>query len=175
MARPEKENVVTEVAESLAQARGAYLTDFTGLNVEEMNELRKEFRQSSVKYRVVKNTLARRGVTEAGYEELLDFLNGPTAFAFSDEDPGIPARIIREFAKKTEKPAIKAIVFEGQIFDSSRVEQIANLPSREILIAQLLGTLNAPLANFAGALQGILSKFVRTLSAIKEQKNVSDE
>jgi large subunit ribosomal protein L10 len=170
MPRPEKELVVNEVAESLAQAKGIYLTDFTGLNVEEMNELRREFRQASVQYRVVKNTLARKSVTDAGYENLLEFLNGPTAFAFSNDDPSAPARIIRDFAKTREKPTIKALVFEGQVFDSSRVDQIAKIPSREILLSQLLGTLQTPMINFVNTLHGILSKFVRTLDAIKEQK-----
>ena len=172
MARPEKELIVSEVAESLNQAKGVYLTDFTGLNVEDMNELRKTFRESSIQFRVVKNTLARRSVEEAGYEGLLEYLSGPTAFAFTNTDPSMPARIINEFAKKKEKPKIKALIFEGEIIDSAQVERIANLPPREVLVAKLLGTLNAPLTNLASTLNGIISKFVRTLHAIKEQKEV---
>ena len=172
MARPEKVQVVNDLVESINQSKGIYLTDFSGLNVQEINELRKTFRESDVEYKVVKNTLARLSVQEAGYDNLLEYLTGPTAFAFSVDDPGIPARIIKEFAKKKDKPEIKAIVFEGTLLDASQAEQVANLPSREELIAKFLGTLNAPMYNLAGALQGLLRKFVGTLDAIKTQKEV---
>ncbi len=170
MARPEKERVVAEVSEGLAKARGIYVTDFSGLNVEEATELRKTLRQAKVQYRVVKNTLARRSVRQAGYEALLPHLTGPTAFAFSFDDPGVPARVIRDFARKKNKLAIKAIVYEGEFIDASRVDEICDLPSREVMLAQLLGAMSAPLSRLVYTLNGVLAQLVRVLDAIRAQK-----
>jgi large subunit ribosomal protein L10 len=170
MARSDKEQIVSEVVESLSQAKGIYLTDFSGLNVEELNELRRNFRESKAEFRVVKNTLARLSVTQAGFESLLRYLNGPSAFALGFDDPMIPARIIRDFAKKREKPTVKALVLEGEILDASRAEELANLPPRDELIARLLGTMSVPLARFVGTLRGVLSQFVYALEAVRKQK-----
>ncbi|MDZ7339289.1 MAG: 50S ribosomal protein L10 [candidate division KSB1 bacterium] len=170
MARPEKERVVAEVSEGLTRARGIYVTDFSGLNVEEVTELRKTLRDANVQYRVVKNTLARRSVRQAGYEALLPHLTGPTAFALSFDDPGVPARVLRDFAQKKNKLAIKAIVYEGELIDASRVDEICNLPPRNVMVARLLGTMNAPLTGLVYTLNGVLAQFVRVLDAIRAQK-----
>ncbi|MDZ7272072.1 MAG: 50S ribosomal protein L10 [candidate division KSB1 bacterium] len=170
MARPEKERVVAEVSEGLTRARGIYVTDFSGLNVEEVTELRKTLRDANVQYRVVKNTLARRSVRQAGYEALLPHLTGPTAFALSFDDPGVPARVLRDFAQKKNKLAIKAIVYEGELIDASRVDEICNLPPRNVMVARLLGTMNAPLTRLVYTLNGVLAQFVRVLDAIRAQK-----
>jgi len=152
------------------RARGVYLTDFSGLNVEEETELRKTLREAKVQYRVVKNTLARRSAQQAGLTGLLPHLTGPTAFALSFDDPGLPARLIRDFAKKKNKLAIKAIVYEGELIDPSRVDEICNLPSREVMLAKLLGAMNAPIARLVGTLSGMLAQLVRVLDAIRVQK-----
>ncbi|MCR4438865.1 MAG: 50S ribosomal protein L10 [bacterium] len=170
MARPEKERVVAEITEGLSRARGIYVTDFSGLNVEEATELRKTLRKSKVQYRVVKNTLARRSVQQAGFDQLLPHLAGPTAFALSFDDPGLPARLLRDFAKKKNKLAIKAIVYEGELVDASRVDEICDLPPREVMLARLLGTMNAPLSRLVYTLNGMLAQLVRVLDAIRAQK-----
>lgn len=170
MARPEKERVVTELSEGLRRARGIYLADFTGLNVEEETELRRTLRQAKVQYRVVKNTLARRSAQQAGLEGVLPHLTGPTAFALSFDDPGLPARLIRDFTKKKNKLAIKAMVYEGELIDASRVDEICDLPSREVLLAKLLGAMNAPIVRLVGTLNGMLAQLVRVLDAIRAQK-----
>ena len=117
MARPEKVQVVNDLVESINQSKGIYLTDFSGLNVQEINELRKTFRESDVEYKVVKNTLARLSVQEAGYDNLLEYLTGPTAFAFSVDDPGIPARMsdIRccDFRRSRETPSVRLFPRKG--------------------------------------------------------------
>lgn len=170
MARPEKERVVAEVSEGLARARGIYVADFSGLNVEEVTELRKTLREAKVQYRVVKNTLARRSVRQAGCEALLPHLTGPTAFALSFDDPAVPARVIRDFARKKSKPTIKAILFEGELVDASRLDEICDLPSREVMLARVLGTMNAPLSRLVYTLNGVLAQLVRVLDAIRAQR-----
>ncbi|MFQ5705809.1 MAG: 50S ribosomal protein L10 [bacterium] len=173
MARPEKVAVVEEVASKIKDAKSVFLTDFTGLNVEEINKLRRSFRAASVEYRVVKNTLARLSCKAAGHEELVEYLEGPTALAFGESDPVTPAKVITEFARKTDKPKIKACLFEGVLVGTDRMGEIASLPSKNELIAKLLGTMNAPLTGLAVSLSGILRNLAYALQAVKKQKENS--
>ena len=173
MARPEKEAVVEEVAEILQKANGVFITDFTGLNVEMMTIFRRKCRDASVNYRVVKNTLARLAAKKAGHEEMVAHFDGPSAVAYSYDDPSAPARIITEFAKKTEKPTIKMSLFEGNFYGPDQVKEIVSLPSKQILLSQLVGSLNAPIYGFAATLNGLLQKVVRTIHAVKESKEKS--
>lgn len=126
---------------------------------------------ASVQYRVVKNTLARLSAKSAGFEELLEYLEGPTAMAFGMNDPVAPAKVIDEFSKKTDKLKVKACLFEGVLFGAEDVSKIAALPSKQELLTKLAGVLNAPLSNLVFSLNGILSKLVFALNAIKDQKN----
>ncbi|MFQ5823454.1 MAG: 50S ribosomal protein L10 [bacterium] len=174
MPTPEKVAIVEEVTEQLKQAKSVFLTEFSGLNVEEINNLRKSFRGASVQYRVVKNTLARLSAKAAGCDELLEYLEGPTALAFGMEDPTAPAKVITEFAKETEKLKIKACLFEGVFVGTDQISEIANLPSREELLARLMRSLNAPISNLVLSLNGILRNFVYALEAVKKQKEESD-
>ena len=170
MARPEKEAAVEEIAEILQNANGVFITDFTGLNVEMMTEFRQKCREASVNYRVIKNTLARLAAKKADREEMVAYFEGPSAVAYSYDDPSAPARIIAEFAKKIEKPTIKVSLFEGTFYGPDRVKEIASLPSRETLLSKLVGGLNAPIYGFAGTLNGLLLKLVLTVQAVKESK-----
>jgi large subunit ribosomal protein L10 len=170
MARPEKEAAVEEMAEILQKANGVFITDFTGLNVEKMTELRCKCREASVSYRVVKNTLARLAAKKAGREEMVAYFDGPSALAFSYDDPSAPARIIAEFAKKIEKPTIKVSLFEGVFYGPERVQEIASLPSKQVLLSQLVGGLNAPIYGFAATLNGLLQKVALVFNAIKNSK-----
>lgn len=173
MPRPEKVAAVEALAEKLKNAKSVFLTDFTGLNVEEMNRLRKSCRGAMVEYKVVKNTLARLSAKSAGYEDLLPYLEGPTAFAFGLEDPSAPAKVITDFAKTLDKPKIKACIFEGVLIGTDRIEEIINLPTRDELLAKLLGNLNAPLFGLASVLSGLLRNFVYALQAVKDKKEQS--
>lgn len=175
MPKPEKVAVVEDVAKKLRQAKSVFLTDFSGLNVEEINKLRKSFREASVEYRVVKNTIARLSAKSAGFEELLKYLEGPTALAFGIDDPTAPAKVITEFAKTTEKPKIKACLFEGVLIGTDRVNEIISLPSREELLAKLMATFNAPLSGIVWSLSEILRKLVYVLDGVKNQKEKVNE
>ena len=168
MARPEKEAAVQEVAEILEKAKSVFINDFQGLNVEKMGELRQKCREASVGYRVVKNTLARLAVQKVGRDEIVKYLEGPSAIAYSFDDPSAPARILSEFAKAEEKPIIKASLFEGIFYGQDRIRDIATLPSKEVLLVNIVRGFNAPIQGLAGVLSGILLKFIRTLNAVKE-------
>ncbi len=165
-----KVSKVAEINENLSKAKSVFLTDFTGLTVEEVTRLRKEFRKANVKYLVVKNTLARISAKELGYDKIIPYLQGPTGIAIAFDDPVAPVRIIYDFRKDKEKPAIKAAWLEGQLLNRQEAEEIRNIPPREVLLAQLLGTMKAPLTNFVGGLQSLLTKLVLVINAIKDKK-----
>ncbi len=170
MARPEKEKVVDEIAEKMTQAKGVYLADYKGLNVEEISDLRNKLREAEVEFKVVKNTLARLSVNKVGYEGLLPYLNGPTAMAFALADPVVGAKVLAEFAKKNDKLQLKACVFDGVVYGEERVKEIAQLPSKEEIHAQTVGMISAPLRSLMNILTGTLSAIVNVLDQIKEQK-----
>ena len=119
---------------------------------------------------VIKNTLARIAAKNAGYDEMVGHLKGPSAIAYTFDDPSAPAKVITEFAKSQNKPVIKMSLFEGVFYGPDKVEQIAELPTRDELLARLLGGFNAPLQGFAGTLGGLLQKFAGTLDAVREKK-----
>jgi large subunit ribosomal protein L10 len=170
MPTPEKETIIKKVSEVFQKAEGIFITDYKGLNVAQITELRNKCRESSVGYRVVKNTLAKIAAKEVGYEEMVDYLQGPSAIAFSYKDPSAPARIISEFAKETDKPTIKMSIFEGQFYGPEKVEKIAKLPSKHEMYSQLVRNTNSPLQGLVGNLNGILFKLARTLFAVKEKR-----
>ncbi len=173
MPTPQKEAIVAEITQKLNEAKSIFLTDFKGLNVDQINDLRRAFTDASVQYRVVKNTLARLSLKEAGRDELLEYLDGPTAIAFGMDDPAAPARVIKKFSKDSDKISVKVGLFEGVLIDSTRFNEIASLPSKVQLLGQLSGVLNAPLSNLVLSLNAILSKFVFALNAVKGNKNES--
>ncbi len=170
MLKNEKETVVEELQKVFSEAKGVYLTDFTGINVSMVNELRKNFRDGNVEFRVVKNTLARRSLRGSSLDGLLQHLIGPTALAYSDKDSMAPAKIIDKFRKKTDLLSIKAAVVDGVVFDQEDMEKIVKLPSRNELVAKMLGSLNAPITGIVGVLSGVLRNFVGVLSAVKDKK-----
>ncbi len=173
MPTAEKIAKVERLTRQLSEASSVVLTDFTGLKVQEMSELRRTLQAASVQYRVVKNTLARLSVKAAGHEELLAYLEGPTAMAFGADDPGAPARLLREFSKTNDKLKFKACLIDGVLVGADRIDEIANLPSREVLLGQLAGALNAPIVGLASALNGLLVKLVTALDAVRKQKEES--
>lgn len=168
--RPEKAEAVALLSEKFAQAKSIFLTDFTGLTVAAVTNLRRNFRKSNVDYVVSKNTLVRIAAEQAGFEKLVPFLEGPTALAFGMKDAGAPAKVILDFMKANQKPAIKAIIYEGQFFEAKQAEAISKLPSREEVLSQLVGVLNAPLTNLVGSLNAVLSSFVYVTKAYADKR-----
>ncbi|KXZ38971.1 large subunit ribosomal protein L10 [Alkalithermobacter thermoalcaliphilus JW-YL-7 = DSM 7308] len=154
-----KEQVVAEITEKLQKAASAIVVDYRGLKVEEVTELRKKFREAGVEYKVYKNTLVRRAAKQAGINELNDeLLVGPNAIAFGYDDPVAPARIISEFMKSHPKLELKMGIVEGEFYDKTKVEELSKIPSREELIAKLLGSLKAPMSNFVYLLDALIKK-----------------
>ncbi len=171
MKRSEKDQIIAEVAGKVQRAKGMYLADFTGITVEQVNELRREFRKANIDYRVVKNTLARKAMEQAtGYEKVLDKLAGHTAIAFGYDDPVAPAKIMKKFRDKHEKLKVKVCVVERQVFDGSQIDALAKLPSRTDLIAGILGSLQSPIAGMVGALGAVMRDLVSVIDAIEKKK-----
>jgi len=154
-----KKAAVAEIKEKLAQAQSVVLVDYRGLTVAEVTDLRKQFRQAGVDYAVLKNTLVSIAAKEAGIEGLDEYLSGPTALAFGMTDAVAPAKIIAEFAKKNNKVKVKAGILDGAILDVAGVEKLSAIPSREVLIAKVMGSM-----------MSAVSKFVYVVEAIRKQK-----
>lgn len=171
MIRSEKVAVVKEITEIFKEAKGIFVTDFKGLDVEKMGELRRRCREVSVKYIVVKNTLARIAAKNSDWNQLVEHLQGPSAIAYSYDDPSAPARVITKFAKEHEKPTIKVSIFEGSFYGPESVQEIASLPSKEILLARLVGGLSGPIQGLTGRLHGLLQKLVMTVDAVRQSKD----
>lgn len=153
-----KKQIVEEIKEKFSKAQSAVIVDYRGISVEEATELRKKMREAGVEYKVYKNTLTRLAAKETGFEALLGDLTGPNAIAFGYEDPVIPAKILNDFAKDHKALELKAGLVEGQYCDVEKIKSIAEIPSREVLLAKLLGSIKSPLSNFAYLLQAIADK-----------------
>ena len=171
MKRSEKEAIIAEVAEKAAGAVAMYFADFSKLTVAEETELRREFRKSGVEYNVVKNTLARKALQQlTGYDRVYDKLVGPTGIAFSYDDPSAPAKIIKKYSEKLGKFKLKAAVIEKQVYDATRLNELANMPSRKDLVAAILGSLQAPASGIVGAINAVARDLVYVLDAIEKKK-----
>ena len=165
----EKKEVVAEVSERLKKAQAVVLAEYRGIKVEDITGLRKEARSSGVYLRVLKNTLARRAVQGTPFEKLADQMVGPLAYGISD-DPVAAAKVLQAYAKKNEKLVIKAGAMPNVLMSAKEVGQLATMPSREELLARLMGTMQAPIAKFVQTLNEVPGKFVRTVAAVRDQK-----
>ena len=169
MPRPEKVAAIAEIKDRIKDSEIAILTQYMGINVEQVTELRRKLRESDVDYKVYKNTLAKRALDELDLGEAAKFMDGPTAWAFS-KDPVAPAKILKEFADSVKFIAMSGGILDGKIISQAQLEALATLPSRDQLLAQLVGTIAAPLRNFVGALNAIPRNFVNVLDQIKKKK-----
>jgi large subunit ribosomal protein L10 len=167
--RQEKAVVVEEVSAKVAQAQSIVLVEYRGLEVAKITELRKAARAKGVYLRVLKNTLARRAVVGTPYEKLADHMVGPLMYGIST-DPVAAAKVINDFAKTNEKLVIKAGSLPNFMMDANGVKALAAMPSRDELLAKLLGTMQAPIATFVRTLNEVPTKFVRALAAVRDQK-----
>ncbi|MXY48880.1 MAG: 50S ribosomal protein L10 [Gemmatimonadetes bacterium] len=173
--RAVKERIVQDLSTRLKETDSVYLTDLTGLDVGEVTELRSRLRAESVECRVIKNTLTRLAVADAGLPDLGETLDGPTALVFS-ADPVTPAKILIEFGKDhEERPRIKGGFLTGEIIDASQAVTLSELPGRDELLARTVGGIAAPISGLVFTLSGVLSGLVRTLSALSQQKATQQE
>ena len=156
----QKKAAVAELIEKLKAAQAGVLVDYRGLTVEEDTKLRAKLREAGVEYKVVKNTLTRFAIKEVGYEEMDEQLNGPTSLAISAEDPVAPAKVISDFAKTNENLTIKAGFLDGKVISLDEIKTLANTPSREVLIAKIMGSLNSPISALARTLQALIDNGV---------------
>jgi large subunit ribosomal protein L10 len=170
MPTAEKEAEIQDMAGRLEKAKGMYLADFSGMTVESVSALRAKCRAAGVEYKVIKNTLLKRAANQVGVTQLDDFLEGPTAIAFSTESEVEPARVLVEFAKEGEKPVVKAGLIGDRLYDTAAIKQLASLPPRDVLLAQVLGTITAPLSSFLGAVNALVASPAQ-LAAALEDKN----
>jgi large subunit ribosomal protein L10 len=164
-----KKEVVAEVSAKIANAQAVVIAEYRGLPVEDITNLRKQARASGVYLRVLKNTLARRAVQGTPFEKLADQMVGPLAYGISD-DPVSAAKVLHAYAKTNEKLVIKGGAMPGQMMSAKEIGQLATLPSREELLAKLLGTMQAPIAKFVQTLNEVPGKFVRTVAAVRDQR-----
>ena len=153
-----KQPIVQEISEMINGAQSVVVVDYRGLTVAEDTQLRKQLREAGVSYKVYKNTLVNRAVEGTEFESLRDSLEGPNAFAVSTEDATAPARVLAEFAKKAPNLEIKAGVVEGTFYDAEGMKAIASVPSREVLLSKLLGSIQSPITNLARVLNQIAEK-----------------
>ena len=168
MNKTEKQQLITELTDKIKGAKALYYTDFTGLSVKRMTDLRRRLRKAGVEYVVIKNTLALRAVNESGLVGAR--LKGPTGVVVT-KDPVGAAKVLQDFAKENDqKPAIKGGMLDGAQIDEAQVKRLAAMPSREQMLAELGASMQAPMAAFAGALNGLLYMFAGALDALKTQR-----
>jgi large subunit ribosomal protein L10 len=171
MKRSEKEAIIAEVADKAGHAIAMYFADFSKITVAEETELRREFRKSGIEYNVVKNTLTRKALERLeGYDRVFDKLTGPTGIAFSYDDPSAPAKIIKKFSEKTGKFQLKAAVIEKHMYDGTKLDQLASMPSRKDMIAAILGSIQAPASGIVNVINAVARDLVNVLDAIEKKK-----
>ena len=170
--REEKAAVIEEVSAQVAQAGSIVLAEYRGLTVEKITQLRKQARESGVYLRVLKNTLVRRAVKDTPYEKLADQMVGPLMYGIS-ADPVAPAKLIASFAKANEQLVLKGGAMPNVVMDVAGVQALVTMPSREELLAKLLGTMQAPVATFVRTLNEVPTKFVRGLAAVRDKQEAA--
>ena len=169
MGTEKKKGLVADLHSRFAQTKTAILLDFRGLTVAEMTALRRLLKTEGAELRVVKNTLARRALKDTSFEVLEDGFSGPVSVALCEGDIVAPAKALREFSRGRERLQVTGGLLEGRFISSKEVERVATLPSRDVLLAQLLGGLQAPMGGLVRLLQGLLSQLVWTLVAIRDK------
>jgi len=169
----DKKAIVAEVNETAAQALSLVVADARGVTVSHMTALRKSAREQAIKIRVVRNTLAKRALQGTDYECINPALTGPSLFGFSMEDPGAAARLFKEFAKTNDKFQVKALAVSGQMLGPEQLDVLAKLPTREQALAMLMGVMKAPIGKLARTLNEVPGKLVRTLAAVRDQKEAA--
>jgi len=171
MKRTDKDAFIGDLHEKLSDASAFYLTDFTGLNVKQMTQFRARLRKEGVDYVVVKNTLAQRALHDLNLPDVAGFFSGPTGLVIGRSDPVAAARVLTDFAREFgDRPAVKVGIVERREVTADQVKKLAELPSREVLLAQIAGGLQAPMSRLAGGMSQLLAGFARAVDALRQQK-----
>jgi len=170
IAKAAKAEKVTALQAKFMEAKAAILANYSGLNVQQMAELRSQLREAMVELHVVKNTLARRAVEETHCLSLADYFVGPTSVAFAQHDAVAMAKALTEYAKKEPKLEVRIGLVEGQLLSPEQITALAELPPREVLLARMLASVQSPLSGLVGVLQGVLRQLVYVLQAVKDAK-----
>ncbi|MBF0281936.1 MAG: 50S ribosomal protein L10 [Zetaproteobacteria bacterium] len=170
MKRDDKQRVIDELHASWVESTAGVVTHYRGLTVSQMSELRRQLHQSNISLQVVKNTLARRAADGTSFKAAESLFKGPVAIAYGS-DPVAMAKAISEFAKKHQALEIQGGVLEGKLIDEAGIKALANLPSREVLLSKMLGSMQAPISGFVRTLNEIPTSLVRALAAVRDQKN----
>lgn len=169
----DKKALVAEVAEVAAKAQSVVAAEYRGLTVSQMTELRAKARKQGVYMRVVKNTLARKALAGTSFESVGPKLKGPLVLAFSKDDPGAAARVVKDFAKAHEKLVARLVALGGQVMPGGEIEKVASLPTREQALSMLLGVLKAPISKLVRTLAEPPAKLARTVAAVRDQKQAA--
>jgi len=171
MSTPEKVQILQDTTQRIEGAKGLYLADFSGMSVEKLSLLRKKCREQKVQFRVIKNTLLKRAFHDRGIRELDEHLVGPTGLVFSPANEMAPAKVLSDFAKEFERPRVKAAVVDGRLYDTKAIVRLAALPSREVLLSQLIGTFIAPMSNFLAVVNAVLATPANMADALAREKS----
>jgi large subunit ribosomal protein L10 len=171
MNKNEKAELIAEAKELIQNASAVYLTDYSKINVSDISEIRNQFRKDGVKYRVFKNTLFKRALVESGkFEKLADHLEGMTGFAFASANPVAPAKIIKKYNDTSQKFPLKACYIETQYYDGNKLKELAELPTKEEVIAGILGSLNSPASGIVGSIAAVIRDLVSVIDEVSKKK-----
>ena len=170
MPTQEKVNEIAALKEMMAKSRNIIIADHTGINVEEITALRRELKKSKAELRIAKNTLLKIAARDSGFEIIGEYLTGPTSLIFGYDDPSVPARVVHELQKKTERPRVKGYILDRRLLGTDDFKKIAQLPPKEIVLAQLLGSINGPITGFVMTLEAVIRNFVGLIDALAEKK-----
>ncbi|KAA3636444.1 MAG: 50S ribosomal protein L10 [Calditrichaeota bacterium] len=170
MPKPEKIQAVAEMKELFENSSSLFVTDYQGLNVADMTELRSKLRGSNVRYLIAKNTLMKIAAKEAGVEGIDEHFTGPTAIAFTSDDPAAAAKVLNDSFKDKELPRMKVFVVDNDVFDASDIGRLADLPTKEVLYSQVVAAVEAPFAELVGSIDGFFRELVGSVDALAEKR-----
>ena len=170
MPTAQKIAVVKEYTDKFKEAKCVYVAEYSGMDVATVTDIRKKFRDQNIEYKVLKNRLAKLSLNNAGISDLNEHLVGVNTYLIGYDDPVLPAKILSDFNKKKEILKLKAVLFEGKVFDAEEAKAIADLPSREAMLSQFVGMLQSPMTKFAATLNAPMQKMVGLLNSLKDNK-----
>lgn len=171
MNKNEKAEIIAEAKELIDNSTAVFLTDYSKINVADISEIRNQFRKEGVTYKVIKNTLFKRALVESGkYEKLADHLEGMTGFAFASTNPVAPAKIIKKYYDASQKLSLKACYIETEYFDGSKLSELASLPTKQEIIAGILGSLNSPASGIVGSINAVMRDLVSVIDEVSKKK-----
>jgi large subunit ribosomal protein L10 len=171
MNKNEKAEIIAEAKELIDNASAVYLTDYSKINVADISDIRNQFRKEGVSYKVFKNTLFKRALVESGrFEKLTNHLEGMTGFAFASTNPVAPAKIIKKYFDASQKLALKACYIETEYYDGSKLNELASLPTKQEVIAGILGSLNSPASGIVGSISAVIRELVSVVDEVSKKK-----